>query len=779
FNEDSDDPDQMRYEADMAYDRPAYNPTEPTGRWPYLYVKAERPEPPTFYPPYDLNINPNSEQMGVSISCPSGDLKLVYVRDDEQGDHKLDYDYEYITLPQDHGVGIEAYSCDSRFFIFSDAANWASHYYSVVVPNPTYNPAPGEYLANQLRVTLSQINNDDIYVNAHRQGYPSTIDPANGEGAKYTGPMILDDVSWYVIAYAEDANGNRSEVVPGRYSIRTPMPFNFYRVKSNDEIKPGREYIAVYCAPSDYYGMTQQDVNGKRGYIGNDYSVLTDPSYAIMGGLVYLVEDDMAYVNKPIVSIFGLGEKDNDNQYTLYDFNAGAYVNAAEGAFATVATTDAATTHFSISIDEQSNNYDASITTDGKILVFNTTDNTFAFEDENVVADNLMPVTLYWRPNSHMTLKELKETLADGDPDNPADDGGDKEREVTISDPLVVAYVARPKIADEATIIVLRDNAEATEGILEKGPNQKSLLIKGVNDKYVNTVPQEEYTQNNWIAVLMPYNADDYEVGQTIKGGTLHGYIDGDKLLIMAFNAQRQPEIDLTADPVDVVYNTYIPANFNSSYWNQDSEYFMMMPKPIEVFNMTYALYSEGGMYTPDDGGVQTLGMTGGVDVYAIGLYTNGKLPSGQAIGIEDSNETLFDGMENQEFEFQGVILPNGFLDDDEFDGFEDMYGDGYVMYNYGTDQATGQAGKPAPRRYNANTSNKYGNGGVLLLDIDASDQGTITGVKDVKVDSNAKVKAVRYYNVAGMVSDKPFDGVNIIVTEMTDGTRVTTKEIK
>lgn len=51
------------------------------------------------------------------------------------------------------------------------------------------------------------------------------------------------------------------------------------------------------------------------------------------------------------------------------------------------------------------------------------------------------------------------------------------------------------------------------------------------------------------------------------------------------------------------------------------------------------------------------------------------------------------------------------------------------------------------------------------------------TAVKNV---TTAKaVKSVRYYNVAGMESAEPFNGVNIVVTNYTDGTKSTTKVIK
>ena len=45
---------------------------------------------------------------------------------------------------------------------------------------------------------------------------------------------------------------------------------------------------------------------------------------------------------------------------------------------------------------------------------------------------------------------------------------------------------------------------------------------------------------------------------------------------------------------------------------------------------------------------------------------------------------------------------------------------------------------------------------------------------------STAKtVKSVRYYNIAGIESNQPLDGVNIVVTTYTDGTTATSKLMK
>ena len=45
--------------------------------------------------------------------------------------------------------------------------------------------------------------------------------------------------------------------------------------------------------------------------------------------------------------------------------------------------------------------------------------------------------------------------------------------------------------------------------------------------------------------------------------------------------------------------------------------------------------------------------------------------------------------------------------------------------------------------------------------------------------DYNAEVVGVTYVNAQGMTSDKPFDGMNIVVTKFSDGTTTTTKVMR
>lgn len=61
-----------------------------------------------------------------------------------------------------------------------------------------------------------------------------------------------------------------------------------------------------------------------------------------------------------------------------------------------------------------------------------------------------------------------------------------------------------------------------------------------------------------------------------------------------------------------------------------------------------------------------------------------------------------------------------------------------------------------------------------FYLDWTAPD--VVTAITDVTAQGD--VASVRYYNPAGQVSDKPYDGVNIVVTSYTDGTQKTTKVV-
>ncbi len=73
-----------------------------------------------------------------------------------------------------------------------------------------------------------------------------------------------------------------------------------------------------------------------------------------------------------------------------------------------------------------------------------------------------------------------------------------------------------------------------------------------------------------------------------------------------------------------------------------------------------------------------------------------------------------------------------------------------------------------APKDYDYDFQNYLGN--MLVM------PSAPTAIEDVNASS---VKSVRYYNIAGIESSTPFQGVNIVVREMNDGSKVTTKIVK
>lgn len=56
-------------------------------------------------------------------------------------------------------------------------------------------------------------------------------------------------------------------------------------------------------------------------------------------------------------------------------------------------------------------------------------------------------------------------------------------------------------------------------------------------------------------------------------------------------------------------------------------------------------------------------------------------------------------------------------------------------------------------------------------------EEAPATAINDIA--TGKAIKSVRYYNLQGVQSAEPFEGMNIVVTEMTDGSKTATKVIK
>ena len=197
-------------------------------------------------------------------------------------------------------------------------------------------------------------------------------------------------------------------------------------------------------------------------------------------------------------------------------------------------------------------------------------------------------------------------------------------------------------------------------------------------------------------------------------------------------------------NPYDLGYNSYIPANFYESNWNG-----------VDAINSNTYVDNQN-----DDAVISLYFMNPKVqEVARIWGVWNGNG------GFAVYNEGYFN-----RFGIHGAV---------NVGGWEYNYGGGGVAADLVKDQAylfhavvakpatTGRAAAPA-------ASNDAASSTLVIYPLDLSAQGSMTAVKDIVGDRT--VKSVSYYNIMGVESAQPHDGVNIVVTRYTDGSTSTAK---
>ena len=291
-----------------------------------------------------------------------------------------------------------------------------------------------------------------------------------------------------------------------------------------------------------------------------------------------------------------------------------------------------------------------------------------------------------------------------------------------VKDEMVVAKKSQK---GDKNYIVVKDAAPAVRNFSTPAPDDKFFNINGNK--------QEKYAQNNWMLVSLPvelYNQVNEENTVTSITGTLTEKTN------VAMEATKVVFEDVTND---FTPNTYCPINFmgessvtgnNSAY---TSSYYFATPKANEYAKVVWAVYNGGAFYLPSHTGsinVQEFKAAFNVD-YSLNSVDNPELTSGNVYSFEAL--------------VKEVAVPT-------------------------TDA------KSAPRKvaYDSTVtpSTKFV---VYPLDLDATK--VATGVNDV--NSAKEVKGVSYFNMMGVESAQPFDGVNIMVTTYTDGTSSATKVVR
>lgn len=302
---------------------------------------------------------------------------------------------------------------------------------------------------------------------------------------------------------------------------------------------------------------------------------------------------------------------------------------------------------------------------------------------------------------------------------------GTEGKEYTVNDEMVVAKKFQK---GDKNYIVVKDAAQAVRNFSTPTADDKSFNINGNK--------QQDYTQNNWMLVSLPvelYNQVNKENTVTSITGSLTEKFN------VAMEATNVVFEDVTND---FTPNTYCPINFmgessvkgtNQAY---TSSYYFAIPKANEYANVVWAVYNgtDGAFYLPS--------------------HTTGS-----------ANAQEFKAAFKVDYSLNSVDNPT--LRDGEVYSFEALVKEVAVP----TTDA-----KSAPRKtaYDSTVapSTKFV---VYPLDLDANK--VATGVNDV--NSAKEVKGVSYFNMMGVESAQPFDGVNIMVTTYTDGTQSATKVLR
>lgn len=232
---------------------------------------------------------------------------------------------------------------------------------------------------------------------------------------------------------------------------------------------------------------------------------------------------------------------------------------------------------------------------------------------------------------------------------------------------------------------------------------------------------EKDFAQNNWIEVVFPSEKNFTNAYVRNLTGTYSFENGNPKLTLTAAVDEENDVTEVPSSGLAYDLNPYMAVNFagNQTYTNngETKTFFFSKPKAQEYALILWAVYAGNNQFNmPTDTDDNYYGFTGS---FTINPEYNSYSTSGLTPG--------------DTYNFKAVIR--------KAEAGGSKAGETYEVYP--TD---------------------------LNPDVPTAINGVVV---------NGVVKSVKYVNVAGMISDTPFQGVNIVVTEYTDGSRTTTKMLR
>ncbi len=331
------------------------------------------------------------------------------------------------------------------------------------------------------------------------------------------------------------------------------------------------------------------------------------------------------------------------------------------------------------------------------------------------------------------------------------------ENQYTIADQLIAVYYKDAQNDAGEHYLWCKDQGNVSISKTEKtGDDQIDYL------KDVTKVQNGDWDQSNWVVLKFtnPTNVETISgaVGKYINPASITGhYTDG-----VNFTITLPEGADLAGkvgDKADFTPNVYCPVNYLDANLNLNGgegpvgvetgeHYFFMNPKIQEVATVTYAVWNGTCFVIPAKAGGNNQGDFDGA--FSVAWTYN-------AYGDQKDNLQA-----NTAYQFKAVLNTG------------DAKLNSYA--NTGAKAGENAAGTVIGKEVDPQAGKV-----VYALDLNGGtgSDNIITAIQDVADGTGKAVAGVKYYNLAGIESDRPFEGVNIVVTTYTDGSRSSSKVLK
>ena len=326
----------------------------------------------------------------------------------------------------------------------------------------------------------------------------------------------------------------------------------------------------------------------------------------------------------------------------------------------------------------------------------------------------------------------------------------------TVADELIAVHYYDPNVG-EYKYLWCKDQGNVSISKTEKtGDDQIDYL------KDVTKVQNGDWDQSNWVVLKFETNdaaSISNAVGKFIKPASITGHYTDDVNFTITMPAGQSLPADVIGGDAGFTPNVYCPVNFLDKNLNigggqgpvgaeTGEHYFFMNPKVQEVATVTFAVWNG--------------------TCFVIPAKANG------------NNQGDFDGAFSVDWTYNAFGDVKTSLQANTAYHFLAVLNTVDANTNGNTSKGA-KAGENAAGTVIGKAVDPQPGKTVYALDLQGGNdsQNIITAIKDVVDVTGKAVAGVKYYNLAGIESDRPFEGVNIIVTTYTDGSRSSSKVLK